>query len=112
MDTGQPYWLIRNSWSARWGEAGYIRLARYPQGEPCGWNVNPQNGDGCLGETAPERACAMCGTAYDALYPRAKRNAAWRGLDPAETWRCIRKDGAGLDDGPCGPMNGWRPSDG
>ena len=89
--TGQPYWLIRNSWSAMWGEAGYIRVARYPQGEPCGWNVNPQNGDGCLGETAPERACGMCGIAYDALYPRAKRKEAWRGLDPAETWRGRRK---------------------
>jgi len=22
-----PYWLVRNSWNALWGEAGYIRLA-------------------------------------------------------------------------------------
>ncbi len=22
------YWLVRNSWSPAWGEAGYIRLAR------------------------------------------------------------------------------------
>ena len=24
----KDYWLVRNSWEASWGEAGYIRLAR------------------------------------------------------------------------------------
>jgi C1A family cysteine protease len=24
---GGEYWLIRNSWSASWGEQGYIRMA-------------------------------------------------------------------------------------
>jgi len=63
----QAYWLVRNSWSAGWGEHGFIRLARSAT-HACGWNVDPQNGDGCKGQTAPEWACGECGIGYDALY--------------------------------------------
>ena len=63
------YWIVRNSWSPAWGEAGFIRLLRKPGATECGWNVDPANGDGCKGQTAPEWACGMCGIAYDTLYP-------------------------------------------
>jgi len=65
--SNQDYWIVRNSWSANWGEHGFIRLLRTKTHE-CGWNVDPQNGDGCKGQTAPEWACGMCGIAYDGLY--------------------------------------------
>jgi len=53
---GQAYWLIRNSWGTTWGEKGYMRLARYPNHEPCGVD----GGD---------KVCGECGVLSNGAYP-------------------------------------------
>lgn len=69
-EQGQKYWLVRNSWNAGWGEAGYIRLARFdPKTEPCGMDTTPQDGVECAGSTDPVEVCGTCGSIYDVSYP-------------------------------------------
>jgi cathepsin L len=71
--TNQDYWLVRNSWSASWGEAGYIRLLRRTNNsgeeENCGLDVTPQDGTACSGQTQPVKVCGTCGILYDSSYP-------------------------------------------
>jgi len=70
--SGLDYWLVRNSWSASWGESGYIRLLRkYPNNpdELCGLDITPQDGTACAGETNPVKVCGTCGILYDSSYP-------------------------------------------
>uniref|UniRef100_A0A8C0GL30 Cathepsin S n=1 Tax=Chelonoidis abingdonii TaxID=106734 RepID=A0A8C0GL30_CHEAB len=35
VDKGVPYWLVKNSWGTRWGDHGYIRMAKN-RGNLCG----------------------------------------------------------------------------
>lgn len=43
-ENGQDYWLVKNSWSASWGEKGYVKIARSSStNDPgiCGISMDP-----------------------------------------------------------------------
>jgi cathepsin L len=71
-ETGEDYWLIRNSWGPRWGEGGYIRLRRTDPStldDPstdCGMDVTPGDGVACSkddsGNDIVPPATQICGT--------------------------------------------------
>eukprot|EP01033_Poteriospumella_lacustris_P013369 gene13369-9573_t len=69
-DNGQKYWLVRNSWSASWGEQGYIRVARFDEEEQlCGTDITPHDGNACDGQDEPQTVCGTCGILFDSSYP-------------------------------------------
>ena len=36
-----PYFIVRNSWGASWGEYGYVNIAIQPMDGVCGINIEP-----------------------------------------------------------------------
>eukprot|EP00697_Spironema_sp_BW2_P002412 gnl/Spiro4/13222_TR7018_c0_g1_i1.p1 gnl/Spiro4/13222_TR7018_c0_g1~~gnl/Spiro4/13222_TR7018_c0_g1_i1.p1 ORF type:complete len:386 (+),score=83.69 gnl/Spiro4/13222_TR7018_c0_g1_i1:38-1159(+) len=73
--TGKDYWLVRNSWSATWGELGYIRLERSSVLSECGVDASPADGTGCQGGPPSVVVCGQCGILYDVSYPTGARLA-------------------------------------
>jgi len=65
---GPGYWLVRNSWSPRWGELGYIKLKRESTAQ-CGIDLTPMDGDICSGGPSTVKVCGTCGVVYDVTYP-------------------------------------------
>ncbi len=70
-DENGKYWIVRNSWSASWGEAGYIRLKRESSqdGVVCGIDSTPADGTACESDLSPQDVCGTCGILFDTAYP-------------------------------------------
>jgi cathepsin L len=68
--SGLDYYLVRNSWSASWGEEGYIRIVRVDSPtQPCLEDKTPGDGDGCKGGPSEITVCGECGILSDSSYP-------------------------------------------
>jgi len=81
-ETGQLFWLIRNSWSSLWGEDGRIRLKRVDPSSlddpssDCKIDVSPADGIACTkdksGKPVAPANVTVCGTSgvlFDGVIP-------------------------------------------
>ena len=83
-ESGKKYWLVRNSWSPQWGDAGYIKVLRTDNEETrCGTDITPADGTGCAGGPKTQHVCGTCGKARVALMARLTRLALL-------SWPCMR----------------------
>lgn len=62
------YWLVRNSWSATFGEHGYIRLKRDDVAQ-CGTDNTPADGVACAPYPSSQNVCGQCGILFDTSFP-------------------------------------------
>lgn len=83
--------LLRNSWSAAWGENGYMRLKR-TRDLHCYDDPTPDDGAQCEAVPGPDKAlrvCGDCGILFDVSYPLASEG-------PIFPMRCSHKNSLAL----------------
>ena len=86
-ESGNDYWIVRNSWAPSWGENGYIRLAK-PAVPQCGWNTGAAYSIDCYGNAPPAYwACGECGILFGAAFPTVNPSSSSSGsaATPAPT---------------------------
>jgi len=68
-DSGNDYWIVRNSWAPSWGENGFIRLTK-PAVAQCGWNQGAAYVTDCYGSgPSATWACGQCGILFGSAFP-------------------------------------------
>lgn len=92
-EQGEKYWLVRNSWSASYGEAGYIRVKRTDEDDEVGSGDSLYYVQDCLPLIRFTTSLAHS-TLYGLTHSLINFDFLWIGVwngHHASRWRCLRR---------------------